>query len=109
MFISDSLSFLFLLPPRSSFSLDGVKHFKIITEMGYFYIGRGCYESLRELVAHYITVPLLNNHCLESPVAPETKKAIDVIAQDIVIALHDYVGREKEQELSFSRGDTLTV
>ncbi len=92
-----------------SFRMDGVKHFKIITEMGCFYIGRGCYESLQDLVAHYMVVPLINNRCLEHPLRPETKKVLDVIARDLVIALHDYEGRKDEQELSFKRGDTLTV
>jgi hypothetical protein len=50
-----------------------VKHFKIVSEMGSFYIGRGCYESLRDLVGHYMTTPLFMDRRLGEPLKPAGK------------------------------------
>lgn len=84
----------------------GINHFKIAAICGEFFIGGRKFDSLSHLVGFYTSCSdLLQNGRLIHPVVPSEP----VKDNKKVIALHPYTKVSDSDELSFIRGDILTV
>lgn len=84
----------------------GINHFKIAAICGEFFIGGRKFDSLSHLVGFYTSCSdLLQNGRLLYPVVPSEP----VKDNKKVIALHPYTKVSDSDELSFIRGDILTV
>lgn len=90
----------------SYLAVQGINHFKIAAICGEFFIGGRKFDSLSHLVGFYTSCSdLLQNGRLLHPVVPSEP----VKDHKKVIALHPYNKVTDSDELSFIRGDILTV
>lgn len=100
---SDRKSNIYVL---SYLGYNGINHFRITAICGDFFIGGRRFDSLSHLVGFYTTVSdLLKNERLIYPVKPPQP----VKDSKRVMAIYPYVQAPDSDELTFLRGDILTV